>query len=60
MIKRKNINNKSLLEVAISDCQALDEKDKIMLRNWLDGIVAFVNSQISKSPEAFDIYGEEK
>jgi len=46
MLKRKNINNKSLIELAISESNSLSESDKKSLRNWLDGMVNFVNKAV--------------
>ena len=52
MIKEKNKKNKSLIELAISDSKNFTEEEKLALRNWLNGIVEYVN----KTSEVKNIY----
>ena len=54
MIEKQNKKNKSLVELAISDTNSLTEEQKANLRNWLDGIVKFVNEAVK--PKKVNIY----
>lgn len=42
-LERANKRSKSSIELAISESSSLTEEQKASLRNWLDGIVDYVN-----------------
>ena len=49
MIQNKNIRNKSLTELAIADSINITEEEKRYLRDWLDGMIEFVNKAVVKT-----------